>query len=115
MLVGSFAHASLIWTEKSLAVEMYNVRGRLSDPYLGLPRDFGEVLRHGSSREKRGHENQASPGPLEEVLQLVVSLEADGAMTRDSLNEEKPFLFGKWTTTSGILPCSSIVTPSRWT
>lgn len=56
---------SLIRTKEPLTVEMDDVAWCLSDPDLGLPRDFGEVLRHGSSREECSHEDQPSLGLFE--------------------------------------------------
>ena len=95
LLVGNFALALLIRSQKPFAVEMDEVGRCLRNPYLRFPRDVRKVLCHGSTGKKRGHEYQPSPSCSENGFQLVVALESNRTMTRDRFNQDKPVLLRK--------------------
>jgi len=83
---------------------MDDVARRLGDPDLSLPGDLGEVPRHSPPGKKRGNEDQSSLRPSEQLLQLIVPLEANGAMARNGLNEDEPVLLGQMNHNVGHLP-----------
>src|SRR3989338_2339546 len=92
LLASRSALPLLIRSQKSFAVEMDNVGRSLSNPYLSLPRDVGKVLRHGSTGEKSGHEDEPSLSRCEEGFQLVMPLESNRTMARDRFNQDQPVL-----------------------
>jgi len=69
---------------------MDDVRRRLGDPHFGFPCDLIQILRHGSAREKGSYENEAGPSRAEKGLELVVPLDADGAVTGHGFDQHEP-------------------------
>jgi hypothetical protein len=79
-----------VGSEESFAVEMDQVRGRVSDPHLGLPGDLAQVPSHGLSARERRHVNEAGSGILEEPRQLTMPLAVHRPVTGDGFHQPQP-------------------------
>jgi hypothetical protein len=79
-----------VGTQKPLAVEVDYMAWRLSNPDFSFPGDVAQVLYHSLLGHKGCHEDQASPGPLEEVLKLKFSFWINRSMAGNSFDQYKP-------------------------
>src|SRR5205823_5317060 len=79
--------ALLVRSQESLAIEVNEMGWRFSNPDLGLPRDVVDESRQRLPIQKRRHEHETDSRVGEERAQFLVTLRANGAMTRYSLDE----------------------------
>src|SRR4051812_17598195 len=73
---------------------MDHMTGRLSDPYLGLPRNFSQILHHRLARHEGRDEHKACLGTLKQALELPTPLGVHRTVACDRFNEHQPILGG---------------------
>ena len=86
--------AGFVRTKEALAVEMDQVRRRISDPYLCLPCDLAEVSAHHRTVRERRDVDQTYAGHCEKTENSGVPLAVNGAVACNRFNEKQPITLG---------------------
>ena len=76
-----------VWPKESSAIEMYQVRWSVGNPYLCLPSDFPQVAGHNCLGRKSCDVNQPSRRCGEQIGQLCMAFAINWAVACHAFNQ----------------------------